>query len=53
MLKMGVARQSGTVEYSRDRPMFGFGFGPKETVYLSDLESSETLSLLNRTQRKL
>ena len=48
-----VARRSKTVEYSRDHPMFGFGFGPKETVYLSDLESSETLSLLNRTQRKL
>ena len=30
-----VATRSGTVQHSRDRPMFGFGFGPKETDYLS------------------
>ena len=30
-----VATRSGTVQHSRDRPMFDFGFGPKETDYLS------------------
>ena len=39
-----VAMRSGTVQHSRKHPMFGFGFGPKETVYLSDLRMSETVS---------
>ena len=46
-----VAIRSGTVEYSRDRSMFGFGIGPKETAYLADLRRSDTFSLPNRRRR--
>ena len=46
-----VAMRSGTVQHSREHPMFGFGFGPKETDYLSDLRSSETFSLPKRPSK--
>ena len=46
-----VAMRSGTVKYSRDHPMFGIGFGPKETSYLSELMTSATFSLPNRPSK--
>ena len=46
-----VATRSGTVQHSRDRTWFDYGFGPKETVYLSGLEPSETFSLPNRPSK--
>ena len=44
-----VAMRSGTVQHSREHPMFGLGFGPKETVYTSDLRRSETFSVPKRS----
>ena len=35
-----VAMRSGIVQHSRDHSEFGFGFGPKETDHLRDLEES-------------
>ena len=46
-----VAMRSGTVQHSRDRPMFGLGFGPKKTDYLSDLEVSGAFSSPNRPSK--
>ena len=46
-----VVMRSGTVQHSKDHPMFGFGSGPKETDYLSYLESSETCSLPKRPSK--
>ena len=46
-----VAMRSGTVQHSRDRLEFGFGFGPKETIHPSDLELSETFSLPKRSSK--
>ena len=28
-----VVMRSGTVQHSREHPMFGLGYGPKETVH--------------------
>ena len=46
-----VAMRSGTVQHSRKHSMFGFGFRPKETEYLSDLRMSETSSLSKRPSK--
>ena len=46
-----VAMRSGTVQHSRDRPLFGLGFGPKENDYLEDLEASETGGLPKRPSK--
>ena len=46
-----VVMRSGTVQHSKDHPMFDEGFGPQKTVYLSGLEPSETFSLPNRPSK--
>ena len=52
-----VAMRSGTVEYSKNHPMFGLGFGPKKTEnpignhLVSGLKPSEALSLPNRPSK--
>ena len=46
-----VAMRSGTVQHSRDHLEFGFGFGPKETDHVMNLEESETSSLPNRLSK--
>ena len=46
-----VVYRSGTVQHSRDHPMFGVGFGPRETDYLLKLRTSETSSLPNRPSK--
>ena len=48
-----VAMRSGTIQHSRLHPIFGFGFGPKETDYTSDLRSSETFSLPKRSSKDI
>ena len=37
-----VVYRSGTVQHSRDRPLFDLGYGPKETVYTSELRISDS-----------
>ena len=46
-----VAMRSGTVQHSRDRLEFGFGFGPKETDHYGDSELSGTGCSPNRPPR--
>ena len=46
-----VAMRSGTAQHPRDRPMFGLGFRPKETDYLSGLEPSGAFSSPNRLSK--
>ena len=46
-----VAMRSGTVQHSREHPMFGLGYRPKETDYQSDLRSSETFSFPKRPSK--
>ena len=48
-----VALRSGTVQHSRDRLEFGFGFGPKETDHFGDLELSGTGCSPNRPSRDI
>ena len=45
------ATRSGTVQRSRDRSMFGFGFELQETDYLSDLRKPETSSFPKRPSK--
>ena len=46
-----VAMRSGTVQRSRDRLEFGFGFGPNETDHREDLELPGTGCSPNRPSR--
>ena len=46
-----VVMRSGTVQHSKNRPMFGTSFGLEKTDYLSDLGSSETSSLPKRPSK--
>ena len=46
-----VVMRSEAVQHSRMHPTFGFGDGPKETVYLSDLRMSETFGLPKRLSK--
>ena len=48
-----VVYRSGTVQHSRDHPMFRVGFGPNEIDRLLKLRTSETSSLPNRPSKDI